>query len=469
MTLTPLIHTNDLVTAARASIKDEALQATFDLKLLPQTYTELKALYGKELSGEALYKKIQQEASKFIDDALALIKQLGCFVAGTLVHTQEGLKPIEDIKVGDYVLSKPENGEGELCYQPVTRTYEYENRELYYVAFSARKELLEREKPAWDHGCIAVTGGHPIWVERMEFLVFSSFTEEISEVDRWKTAIRETEEVSRWMSVEGLYIKMRNSQYSQYNESIDRSLDHVYAKLEDGRAAVISICSILQSDDPDIGVAFHDCPGWEEEQEHFGRTLCFGREGVRDHFIDPLVSMDTRLWPIDTEAYNYSDYETESDMSVVRRSGGYLPMRRKVYNFEVANTHTYFVTRWGLWVHNTSGASLPLNPAQNLGVFPNEKGFTEALKQSGGRGIGVVPDINEAGAGGSAQAHFEGSIVGKPGLQGEEGKLYAFALGYVNPIKNGDPYTKLGDAIAYLNGGTNKGVSVIYVFEERIT
>ncbi|GAB6140812.1 hypothetical protein JCM14076_15410 [Methylosoma difficile] len=51
-----------------------------------------------------------------------------CFVAGTLVHTQAGLKPIEQIQMGDYVLSKPESGDGELSYQRVTRTYEYEDR-----------------------------------------------------------------------------------------------------------------------------------------------------------------------------------------------------------------------------------------------------------------------------------------------------------------------------------------------------
>ena len=28
-----------------------------------------------------------------------------CFVAGTLIHTEEGYKPIEDVKVGDKVLS----------------------------------------------------------------------------------------------------------------------------------------------------------------------------------------------------------------------------------------------------------------------------------------------------------------------------------------------------------------------------
>ncbi len=41
------------------------------------------------------------------------------FVAGTLVHTDKGLVPIQDIKVGDRVLSKDENGEGETEYKKV--------------------------------------------------------------------------------------------------------------------------------------------------------------------------------------------------------------------------------------------------------------------------------------------------------------------------------------------------------------
>lgn len=32
-------------------------------------------------------------------------------MAGTLVHTRDGLKPIEQIEAGDWVLSRPENGD----------------------------------------------------------------------------------------------------------------------------------------------------------------------------------------------------------------------------------------------------------------------------------------------------------------------------------------------------------------------
>lgn len=41
------------------------------------------------------------------------------FVAGTLVHTDKGLMPIKDIKVGDMVLSLDQNNpDGELVYKP---------------------------------------------------------------------------------------------------------------------------------------------------------------------------------------------------------------------------------------------------------------------------------------------------------------------------------------------------------------
>ena len=43
-----------------------------------------------------------------------------CFIGGTLVYIREDLRPIEDIKVGDYVLSRPEDGSGETRYKRVT-------------------------------------------------------------------------------------------------------------------------------------------------------------------------------------------------------------------------------------------------------------------------------------------------------------------------------------------------------------
>lgn len=40
------------------------------------------------------------------------MKDFTGFVAGTLVHTKSGLVPIEQLKVGDLVLSQPDEGGG---------------------------------------------------------------------------------------------------------------------------------------------------------------------------------------------------------------------------------------------------------------------------------------------------------------------------------------------------------------------
>ncbi|MCL2076004.1 MAG: Hint domain-containing protein [Betaproteobacteria bacterium] len=110
---------------------------------------------------------------------------LVCFIAGTLVHTKEGLRPIEQIRVGDYVLSKPENGEGEVTYKRVINTFEFEDKETWFVSWQIlpspsemehirslvrekkRDELQEvRHQKFEEHGqsFVVTTPNHPFWV-----------------------------------------------------------------------------------------------------------------------------------------------------------------------------------------------------------------------------------------------------------------------------------------------------------------
>jgi len=51
------------------------------------------------------------------------------FVAGTLVHTDQGLVPIEQLKVGDMVLSKDESNTGEQAYKRVVSTFKSATRQ----------------------------------------------------------------------------------------------------------------------------------------------------------------------------------------------------------------------------------------------------------------------------------------------------------------------------------------------------
>ncbi|TBL69886.1 polymorphic toxin-type HINT domain-containing protein [Paenibacillus thalictri] len=55
-----------------------------------------------------------------------------CFVAGTKILTEEGEKNIEDVQVGDKVLSKDE-ATGEVGYKEVTATFNHESDEIYNI------------------------------------------------------------------------------------------------------------------------------------------------------------------------------------------------------------------------------------------------------------------------------------------------------------------------------------------------
>lgn len=82
-----------------------------------------------------------------------------CFPKGTLVHTQNGLVLIEQIKVGDMVLSKHENSEGEQAYKPVTRVFEHGPTKVVRVWY-----VEDAEKPSYG-GAVFTTQDHPFWVE----------------------------------------------------------------------------------------------------------------------------------------------------------------------------------------------------------------------------------------------------------------------------------------------------------------
>ena len=67
------------------------------------------------------------------------------FVAGTLVHTDKGLVPIEQIKVGDRVLSRPENPpDAPNEYKQVINTFKSaEKKKIIRVAYH-RPEVMDK-------------------------------------------------------------------------------------------------------------------------------------------------------------------------------------------------------------------------------------------------------------------------------------------------------------------------------------
>ncbi|MFB5269430.1 S8 family serine peptidase [Paenibacillus enshidis] len=73
-----------------------------------------------------------------------------CFAEGTPVLTDKGMKPIEEIQVGDRVLSKNEET-GEQAYKPVTYTFDKPVNELYHIQAGGET--------------ISATDNHPFWIK----------------------------------------------------------------------------------------------------------------------------------------------------------------------------------------------------------------------------------------------------------------------------------------------------------------
>ncbi|UNV85597.1 MULTISPECIES: protein C- splicing region [Neisseria] len=66
----------------------------------------------------------------------ALTSGMGGFMKGTLVETEEGWTPIDELKVGDLVMSRPENGIGKAVPKRVVNTFRYEDKEVVMLKFS---------------------------------------------------------------------------------------------------------------------------------------------------------------------------------------------------------------------------------------------------------------------------------------------------------------------------------------------
>jgi Pretoxin HINT domain len=95
------------------------------------------------------------------------VEQGACFAKGTLVHTKEGLKPIEQIQVGDRVLSKPENG-GEQAYKRVLKTFAHEPQRIAQLQYTLPGQNLEdliRNVQGIKTGHINTTLNHPFWTK----------------------------------------------------------------------------------------------------------------------------------------------------------------------------------------------------------------------------------------------------------------------------------------------------------------
>ena len=103
----------------------EALQGAVD-SLLAGNYKQ--ALFRALGFGLSAYGTYRASSSAF-DTMTGVINGTSCFVAGTLVLTEDGQNPIEEIEIGDYVYST-DPVTGESGFKEVLQTFVNESSNL---------------------------------------------------------------------------------------------------------------------------------------------------------------------------------------------------------------------------------------------------------------------------------------------------------------------------------------------------
>ena len=259
------------------------------------------------------------------------------FVGGTLVHTEKGLALIEQLKIGDKVLSKAADGLGDLVYKRITRTTTndasifmmyfntYVNPQLNLADRVNLRRKLKKQQILPEP--LLMTADHPFWTQNRG-----------------------------WVRADKL-----NAQ------DILVTKDNTYFTTDSGGGYDYRYEGII--------------PMYHANKKGYAYQVSFGDEtgelkgsyvnlltGRYELYTDPAPTWINKLWQADSEweqrlleqtpkdkrehaeffGFRQGEWKDPDTIDWVEGEG---PLTMTVYNIEVADTHTYFVGEQGLWVN----------------------------------------------------------------------------------------------------------------------
>ncbi|WP_172253550.1 polymorphic toxin-type HINT domain-containing protein [Saccharibacillus deserti] len=171
----------DLITGQQLSVTDRvATGVGTAASLIPFGKHIGKYVAKESMDGGAwLLSKLGKESK-----ASRLVNGCNCFTAGTQVKTDQGDKNIEEIQVGDRVLSQ-DDVTGEEGYKTVTATFDHVAEEIYTIHVGGQE--------------IESTYNHPFWVEGKGWTYVKDLKvgDELEQADGTKLAIELIEQEQR--------------------------------------------------------------------------------------------------------------------------------------------------------------------------------------------------------------------------------------------------------------------------------
>lgn len=260
------------------------------------------------------------------------------FATGTLVHTETGLVPIEQLKVGDKVLSKPADGLGELVYKRIARTKTndasifmmyfntYVNPQLNLADRVNLRRKLKKQQILPEP--LLVTAEHPFWTNSRGWLKAEELTQQdalITKSDHKFVSDASGGYDGRYRAIKPLYHSGKKGYGYDINFGDETGqLKGTYVNLSTREYALYS-----ESAPKWINKL------WQEDGEWKQRLLEQTPEEHREH----------------AEFFGFRQGEWK-DPDTIDWNEGEGPLTMTVYNIEVEDTHTYFVGEAGIWVHD---------------------------------------------------------------------------------------------------------------------
>ncbi|WP_296211682.1 hypothetical protein [Psychrobacter sp. UBA3480] len=265
------------------------------------------------------------------------------FVAGTLILTDKGLVPIQDIKVGDLVLSKPvlskpEDGSGNIEYKPVTKTFVHEDKEMWIVRLEKNIEKFNKDREMVDYQTyksasrisrFLATPNHPVWVvgamenpqADIEFYDQPHF-KRVDELQQYEIAV----------NTDGIMYTVERVQptYQVANDNLEFNPNYYWYQEHYHEDYYDDYVQDAESHMLDYSEAEYKGTGYVKDVSYYQQHgyLDIGIKDEKGKLLLTNLLKDNQSEPI--------------------------PYTTTVYNFEVADNHTYFIGRAGAWVHNTN-------------------------------------------------------------------------------------------------------------------
>lgn len=247
-------------------------------------------------------------------------------MAGTLVHTDQGLVAIEQLKVSDRVLSMSEEGVGEKAYKRVVKTFKSPNKEKIMSPLNG----------------IYCTDNHPFWV--VEGRGRSDGT--------WVRAdqLNQTDRLYQLNEPETLYHK-RPRYHAWMRDPYGIGGLYLIATDQDGIAIFLDGNSGDWIADQNVGMvdfrAGYPQQILTNDKESYLGSHCYISDLPEDTLKYKCLDKDKDQAEIAfysdlLDRYIVPDWENHEKSEV------YYDY---VYNIEVEDYHTFFVSAIGTWVH----------------------------------------------------------------------------------------------------------------------